>query len=119
MLINGTDYGNNWIWPDELDWSPVAQATEYTLTGALVLEEFARQAGRPITLVGEWLSRAQLDALIALRDATGTVQITYRGLARTVAWRHGEAPITARQIFDTTDPADLPLYEVTLKFIEA
>ena len=36
MTIDGTDFGDLWIWPDEYDWSPVVQNTEHTVTGALV-----------------------------------------------------------------------------------
>lgn len=44
---------DNLHWSDEFSWSPVAQsAGEYSLTGALLLQESAKQAGRPITLVG-------------------------------------------------------------------
>jgi hypothetical protein len=41
------------VWEDEFTWSPVAQSTEYSLDGALIIQESARQAGRPITLVGK------------------------------------------------------------------
>jgi len=60
-------------WADELAWSPSVQTTDYTLTGALVVEEYQRQSGRPITLIGgrkfTRLSRADALALQALLDA--------------------------------------------------
>lgn len=52
-------------WADEHAWSPVAQNTEQTLTGALVLEESAKLAGRPITLAGA-SDNAQYTAWICL-----------------------------------------------------
>lgn len=118
MLINGTDYGANWISPDELDWSPIAQVTEHSLTGALLVEEHERQAGRPITLAGNWLTRAQVEALAALRDAGGQLSLTWRGTARTVYWRHADKALEARQVFDTAEPGAGEFYDVTLRFIE-
>jgi hypothetical protein len=41
------------VWEDEFSWSPVAQSTEYSLTGALIVQEAIKLAGRPITLVGK------------------------------------------------------------------
>lgn len=59
-------------WADEFTWSPVSQSTEYSLTGALLVEQAEKQAGRPITLIGgkdfAWLTRAQLVDLKALLD---------------------------------------------------
>lgn len=33
-------------WRDEFSWTPVEQSTEYSLTGALIVQSGARQAGR-------------------------------------------------------------------------
>lgn len=65
------------IWSDEQEWSPIDQQTTYSLTGALVVEEAVKQAGRPITLTGQiagndhtaWMARS---AIIALRIALDT-----------------------------------------------
>lgn len=66
---------DNLIWEDEDEWDPLSQNQDYTLTGALVVEESARLAGRPVTLAGgkawAWLTRAQLATLRALGDAAG------------------------------------------------
>ena len=54
------------VWSDEFDWTPLAQTTEYSLTGALIVEQAEKQAGRPITLVGgidfAWLTRNDVAA---------------------------------------------------------
>lgn len=67
-------------WSDEFAWSPLAQATEYSLTGALIVEQSAKQAGRPITLTGgkdfAWLTRAEVEALKALLDAGDEMTLT-------------------------------------------
>ncbi|MCO5763766.1 MAG: hypothetical protein NHG36_20070 [Chromatiaceae bacterium] len=67
-------------WSDEFDWTPLAQSTEYSLTGALIVERATRQAGRPITLIGGkdfvWITRANLIALKTLLDSDDTLRLT-------------------------------------------
>ena len=67
-------------WADEFAWSPVSQSTEYSLTGALLVEQAEKQAGRPITLIGgkdfAWLTRAQLVDLKALLDTRAEMVLT-------------------------------------------
>ena len=41
------------VWEDEFTWSPVSQNTEYSLTGALIVQEATKLAGRPITFAGK------------------------------------------------------------------
>lgn len=41
---------DGFLWPDEFEWSPVQQSTEYALDGAFIVQEGFKQAGRPITL---------------------------------------------------------------------
>lgn len=62
------------VWEDEFTWSPVAQSTEYGLTGALIVQESTKQAGRFITLIGSSDGLAHTGgisrtALIALQAA--------------------------------------------------
>jgi len=62
------------VWEDEFAWSPVAQSTEYSLTGALIVQQAVKQAGRPITLVGKSDSNAHTGGisrtdLLALQTA--------------------------------------------------
>lgn len=65
------------IWEDEDQWDPLLQTTEYTLSGALVIEEATRMAGRPVTLGGGesfgWLTRAQVATLRSLGSPAGVV----------------------------------------------
>ena len=64
-------------WADEYAWSPVEQAKTYTTTGALLIEEGVKQAGRPITLEGSedstWCTRALVDQLHAWAATPGIV----------------------------------------------
>jgi hypothetical protein len=67
------------VWSDEFAWTPVAQTMERTLTGALVIEEAAKTAGRPITLTGA-KAGADYTALVARGQA-------YRGFSSLNALR--------------------------------
>lgn len=67
------DLPRSLLWVDEFDWTPVARAQEYSLTGALIVDQAMRQAGRPITLQGVddhgWVRR---DVLALLWDLAAT-----------------------------------------------
>lgn len=114
------------IWQDEFDWSPAVSAQGYSVTGALIIDAGLRQAGRPITLSANdtrgWsgMTRAKVQALRALAAvpaATYTLQLA-DGRSFSVAFRPGDEPITARQVWDRElPPADWP-YIVTLRLIE-
>lgn len=58
-------------------WSPQVQTAEQTLTGALVLEEWTKAAGRPLTLVGGRsgtmsFARLRRDEVLTLKAALDT-----------------------------------------------
>ena len=61
------DLSDRLAWTDEFGWSPVEQSTEYSTTGALLVDVATKLAGRPITLEGKetatWLPRATCVAL--------------------------------------------------------
>ena len=114
---------------EEHAWSPVQQATSYTLTGALWVDVSAKQAGRPITLAGGTdpdgsvygiTTRADYAAHRALADMPGQVfTLTWRGVAYQVIWRHEDPPaLDARDLVDYADPAPteyvLPTYKFTV-----
>jgi hypothetical protein len=69
---------------DEFSWGPLAQETDYTLTGSLIVEQATRQAGRPITLIGgidfAWLTRAEVLAIQALLATGATMTLTLHDL---------------------------------------
>jgi hypothetical protein len=67
------------MWADEFDWTPVMQSSDYSLTGALIVQTAGKLAGRPITLTGQsdgldhtaWISRAALLTLQTALDGAG------------------------------------------------
>lgn len=106
-------------WTDEQEWSPIDQQTSYSLTGALIVEEAEKQAGRPITLTGQsdgsahtaWMTRAQIAALRAALD-TPLAQFTltlHDGRTFTVIPRRdGNGPLqcTPLAVFKSIAPAN-------------
>ena len=61
------------LWINEFDWRPVAQSTERSLTGALLMQEGQLNHGRSIVLSGNgevgWVSRLTVQNLYALSKA--------------------------------------------------
>lgn len=110
-------------WVDEFAWTPVSQTITPTLTGALVIEEHALQAGRPITLVGgmeaAWVARTTLLALTALLTPTRVMTLTLAdNRLFTVMWRHGDKPLEAQPIVRLTPVAAEDWYSLTLRLVE-
>jgi hypothetical protein len=104
---------DNLLWEDELAWDPVRQSRSHALDGALLIEEWARQAGRPITLSGgsgwSWMTRADVLALQTLIAPAG-VELTLtlhdaREFSVTPA-RDGEGALRARQLPTVGDSGD-------------
>lgn len=62
------------LWSDEWEWTPLVQSAEYSLTGALIVENATRLAGRPVTLAADkpdlWVYRETLDSLNGLDPTT-------------------------------------------------
>lgn len=112
-------------WPDEFTWQQVEQSAEYTTTGALVLDAFAKQAGRPITLTGSeshaWCERGPLITLRTWANQPGLL-MTLTGLRgsapRQVVFNHEAGALSAEPLIDYADPADSDPYVITLRFLE-
>ena len=85
-------------WANEYTWSPLTQATEYSLTGALIVEQAEKQAGRPVTLIGgkdfAWLTRAAVASLKALLDAGEEMTLTLHDSRTFTVLPAGEEPLT-------------------------
>jgi hypothetical protein len=119
------------IWEDEHDWHPVEQAVDYTLTGAILVHTAQKQAGRPITLLGEedhsWVRRSTVEALKAYADVVpdpltgdGVYQLTMRGVTRDVVFRHhdGEPMRSSIILYKGKEPEPTDYYQIQLKFME-
>ena len=111
------------VWTDEFDWHAVEKNTEYSLTGALLVDVATRQAGRAITLQGSesagWVTRAVLQQLYALAAQPGAVHMLQLADGRTfdVQFAPG-TPIEARPIARPELPLSTHPYAATLRLIE-
>lgn len=111
------------VWVDELDWTPVEASTDYTITGAMVVQVAERQAGRPITLQGEenagWIRRDVLLAVRALAVTPGAIFTLTLADSRafSVMFAPGN-PITARPVARPELPPETYPYVATLRLIE-
>lgn len=102
-------------WQDEFDWSPVEQATEYSTTGALLIDLAVKLTGRPITLMGTdnlgWITRAKLLQLKALAESPQEMELDYHSRTFTVRFRYDNGtPVTADKIIQRIPPRDTDLY---------
>lgn len=101
-LTNGAvtlDLPDDLIWEDEFTWAQVAQATERSITGALIVDAMSRNGGRPITLAGTsetaWISRADMLILKAWLTLPGQAfTLVVRGVTHSVIFDHGTADTT-------------------------
>lgn len=111
------------IWTDEFAWKKVEQVTEYSSTGALLVDEWVRQAGRPITLTGSvdyaWCLRPALQTLNAWSHVAGLqMTLSIHGTNYSVIWNHQEGPISADPVVPYSDPQPEDWYSLVLRFLE-
>ena len=110
-------------WEDEFSWSPVDQQTEYSITGALMLDISTKLAGRPITLVGTehlgWITRELLLDLQALADTPDVRELNYHGRIFATRFRYDSGdPVTAKKIIPRIPPRDTdPYRNLNIKLI--
>ncbi len=123
ITLDGITLPADLDWPDRYSWSPVVQSLDYSLTGAPVIQEAAKTAGREITLVGDnesaWVLKSVLDQLLAKANTANLVMtLTYYGTSFNVMFRRNTSPIDAQQIVPFANPQDDDYYSLTLRFIE-
>ncbi len=105
-------------WADEFSWTPLVQSSEYSLTGALIVQEAAKLAGRPITLEAQrdtWVTRATVLAAQALAETpgwSGTLTL-HDGRTFTVGFRDDR--ISAEPIRHVAPLESGDAYTLTLK----
>jgi hypothetical protein len=110
-------------WSDEFDWSALEQTAEYSITGALIVDQGVRLAGRQITLAsadrGGWVPRSTVLALQAQRAAIGTSYTLTLADGRIYTVIHDAArqmqAAPVRPAYDMTDDTQ---YRVTIPLIE-
>lgn len=113
---------NDMNWPDEYDWHPVVQSSQFTTTGALLVETAVKQAGQLITLAGAddqaWITRAQCDQLKAWAALPGiTLSLVLRGVTYQVMFDHEKTGFEAHLVMFFEDLQADDVYVATLRFI--
>lgn len=124
IVLDGITLPGDLIWEDEFQWNSIERAVEYTLTGALAIEESVKLAGRPITLVAKseflghiWLTRATIKALYAKASETGKVMNLTLSDGRTFSVRFKENGVTADPVYHIGDHADTDRYYLKIQLL--
>lgn len=112
-------------WVDEFAWSSVEQTKTYTSTGALLIEEGVKQAGRPITLEGAedrtWCTRSLVKQLQTWAATPGIVlTLTMRGVVHAVTFDHEKGALQGFPVIFYADQSvdDTDWYVPTIRFLE-
>lgn len=107
-------------WRDEFGWTPVEHSTDYSMTGALVVQEGERQDGRPITLFGGrevWIPRTTIEALHTMASVPDQrMTLALWGRSFTVMFRR--PAIEAEPIRRMANPGAEHKYAVTINLME-
>jgi hypothetical protein len=110
-------------WQDEFAWTPVEQATDRGLTGALIIDQGVKLGGRPITLIsnagGGWVPRSTVLALQAQRAVPATTYTLTLADGRSFTVAHDqEREFAADPIRPALDMHANSKYRITLPLIE-
>lgn len=111
---------NDMEWRDEFGWTPVEHSTDYSETGALVIQEGERQDGRPITLFGGrgvWVARSLVEALYAMASVPDQVMtLNLWGREFNVMFRR--PALEAEPIRRLANPGPNHTYALTINLME-
>lgn len=109
-------------WVDEFAWAAVAQSAPVrSLSGAIIVQQGLKLAGRPITLSGDWVWHKRQD-LLTLREWTDEPELQmslshYDGRQFNVIWRLHETAITAEPVHYLTPELEGEPYTATLNLM--
>lgn len=119
------------IWSDEFQYTSVARNSEYSLTGALIVQESTKQAGRPITLECKpesqselagadsliWVYRQDVLALYTKAQTIGLTMTLTLADGRTFSVMFREDGFEARPVIHIAPHADQDPYYFTIKLV--
>lgn len=133
IVLAGIELPADLQWTDEFTAWRVGQQSRTSLTGALIVQESARQAGRPITLQTTrdgtaYVGPVNLPILSALQTSesqprTGSLELilpAHNGGERTfhVRWRRADGPaIEAEPIRFAVPAIDPDYFSITLRLM--
>ena len=121
--LGGVQIPEDVWWSDEFGWSAIEQATEYSITGALIVDVATRQAGRAITLTssanGGWVPRSAVLALQAQRALVGEILTLFLADGRQLTVMHDNArELEAAPVRPAGDLTGDSPYRITLPLLE-
>lgn len=121
-LLGGVELPRGMLWTDEFTWVAVERSVERSITGAQVVDQAAKVAGRSITLQGVrdqgWIRRATLLAVQALADVPGATYTLKLADGREFEVMFApENPIEAEPISRPELPASTHPYVATLRLL--
>lgn len=112
-------------WTDEYTWSPIEQSQTYTTTGALLIEEHVKQAGKPFTLEGgidsTWCTRTLVNTLHAWAATPGIVMtLVLRGVTHGVTFDHTKGALQGLPVMFYADGSieAVDFYVPTIRLIK-
>ena len=124
MQLDDITLPDDLLWINEFDWNPVAQSTERSLTGALLVQEEPFAHGRSVVLSGNgeagWVSRLTVQNLYALSKAankTMTLTLPDSRQFTVIFDRSNRAPVEAQQVMPFAYPEDNDQYLLTLRLL--
>ena len=132
ILISGgtaIDLPPDLIWVDELTVSKVAQRSQRSAFGTLIISAMQLQGGQRITLQGEggsaWIERGVLKQIKQWAGVPGLrLALDIRGETFSVVFDHGDADetraLSMQSVIDYSDKQDDDYYcSLVLRFLEA
>ena len=123
MQLDTMTLPDNLLWVNEFDWTPVAQSTDRSLTGSLIVSESLMTYGRSIVLgdgENSWLTLSDLNTLFALSEIPKKKMLLVLPDDRqfTVIFdRQDGSPIEAQQVLPLTIPDDSDFYAVVIRLL--
>lgn len=119
ITLGGVTLPADLAWPDRYAWQAVEVSTEYSLTGALLVQISKKLAGRPITLQGAdnraWATRATVEAVKALQAVAGAeYTLSLEGGSYTVVI----VSVEADPLWDLAPAAETDYCAMTIQMIE-
>jgi hypothetical protein len=122
ITLGGIALPGDLAWVDEFNWCPVVREVTYSLTGALIISESVKLAGRPITLEAKqmdmgwvWVVLATVVALYALAATPGWTGLLTLADGRTFTVAFREDGVTATPVLHRAPAAEGDAYALTLK----
>ena len=117
---------DGFFWSDE-NWSVIEQNQEFAISGALIIQEGRKQAGRPITLQPAnkkkgWIKLRDLNTLRLWQNLQEqfTLQFEWPHDQRefNVIWNHKDGALESTPIKNTPAVSLNDFFNVTLRFTE-